>query len=75
MTAEHHLAVLTVQAPLNHWSPPQTFAEVYDLAEHTSARVLYLECLAKAVKEPEFRGFEPDELVVLHWSLTPMFPR
>jgi hypothetical protein len=75
MAVDYQHTVLTVQAPLYHWSPPRTFAGVYDLGEHASAQVIYLECLAKAAKEPEFQGFEPGELVVLQWSMTPMFPR
>ena len=65
--------VLTVQRQSNHWTPPQTFHGNSAVAfsshnNRTEAHILQ-EALEAAVKEEEFKGCEPDELVVLFFGV------
>jgi hypothetical protein len=65
--------VLTVQAPSNHWTPPQTFYGALDVPLGTyqylpRGRVLKA-ALEAAAQEEGFR-YEPEELIVLFFDVT-----
>ena len=78
-----YLLVMTVQRPVNRWTAPFTITDSVGIGTVgflSDVEKAYGYMLDKAIAEgieaapDEWTGTEREDVIVLHWSATPIFP-
>lgn len=73
-----YLLVLTVQEPVNRWTAPASFSRTARLdgsvGNFADAEEAFALMLDRAISECGWSGNEREDVIVLHWSVTPMHP-